>query len=1564
MASSSCEYEGTTANRKRLRRPLSCCEHIIPKLISMILLTSNYNCSEGAFSPLITSLFIPPIRIKHKPIQQRQSSTQHTSLFNPHQNYKRHHKRKTSITINNLSDFPSQEYNQYDDNEEYYTSTSNINNNSQRINFIQKQSLGSIPKDRYDIIMSNKNNGNESEEDEWDSYLNMDIDIEDDDVINDTNMPLSSTKIDSGVNTQTEEQKIDSIKPTTSSESFSVNEMLKEEASVDEFRNQFSAKSKQPSQVAESIPNNTKQQFKPKTRQQRITTDQIQQIKSSISIVDAIETYNLPEFTRTSSVHSSSSTAKACCPFHNDNNPSMSIDDSRGLYKCFACGAGGDIYNFIREYDYLEGNKQRSGKEKMGYMAAVEYAAREFGNTDINNYNFSGRRKDANYEGMSNETKEKIYQRNKKKERIKQANTAAAAFYTKCLVTLPTAGKARAHLRLRHISPESIRSFAIGYAPDCYYGDEKKASSTTRIGGGKRAWGKGSLVEYLAEMKFTPDEIVEAGLATRTKQQNKQQQVKQVKDKDDKTTSTDKDIEYDYSGLMDRFRSRLIIPIMDEGGQNVIGLGGRYLETTSTNDDHDIEKEKEKFIPAKYINSPDSLVFTKKNVLFNSYKAKLALNEDNSKEDKSSPASSYGESKFDAPLALVIVEGYFDAIALSNVGVRNVVASMGTALPMEQLKIAAEMGNVPGGRIILCMDGDDAGINAVERLCSSNILSKVPELNRNELYVATLPDDINVKDPSDFVEYAGDNAQQRFQEEILDTAIPWDEWYITRLVSKYEVDAKDGGIDDSFADICDDVSTFLATMPNPADRTRRVHKIAEMLVDLITADTDTERSASSLNMLRVQFESDILNMSARKAGVREAMERRIEQADGITGDAPASMMERLTSGGNVDMNDDDKKMSKNALARTTPPPRPVVNEQTRRTVSRPPRPAAKARARTFRARKTRERQLPERHLVPHFNGFQFKHESDRDWLGLNGKPKPKMYLGETPSGVEEKDRHRAETPIFENTYIPSRKKDAAVYFNSNSFLGEQYLSPEAIRAGYSLDSSDRPAPGESIADFMENRFFDSDPDQLILQAEHRLLHALSKFPQARAAMRTVYSTSTFGPSSMRWTSEEREWLFLRLTGSPEIDDPLPVELLDEGTPSQLHLHLANRDDCPEYAFNRAVVDNISTPDTTLPDDIIDTPTVGLEYTGNTEDESGNNLNQRSMVEVEVVKSEEDELDSLLDDSSSQAEIKSDSSTVDEYMRNGLLDEYFLETDMFPSFGNSTIAKETRAELTVQETVATLLRATAMKRFSLAKSKLKNVVAEMDRRENRDDAENHKLAANNELDSISSEELQDLFHTVGSEVVDAQKSLYESERSTDRVNSHLLDYSVTDGVQYKQSQAELERLDTMMDDFINSLPEDTHRPDTPGSDDEYVFGMDDEEGQYLTQSLSNIDSTTDYVETTIDEYGSTTFKPFAKEDYTEDNDMDIDFSRNYQEISLQQLKERIEITEQESKSSLVYVMQNTNLVNDDHLLGFLYTEKFDVDVSIEFCYLYYFTYCFLICFSFVQCITPSCVHSLH
>ena len=382
--------------------------------------------------------------------------------------------------------------------------------------------------------------------------------------------------------------------------------------------------------------------------------------------------------------------------------------------------------------------------------------------------------------------------------------------------------------------------------------------------------------------------------------------------------------------------------------------------------------------------------------------------------------------------------------------------------------------------------------------------------------------------------------------------------------------------------------------------------------------------------------------------------------------------------------------------------------------------------------------------------------------------KRKMHLGEV-SAPREENRIRADTPVFEDGRV-NQKRDGIVYFNSNRYLG------------FSSGNERTSSSGESMIEYTERKLLDSpDPDQLILQAESRLLHALAKFPQARMAMRTVYSTSTFGPSNLRWSREELEWLFLCLTGSPDIDPPIPPELLDGGNRLQLHSYLASRDDCPNGAFNH---------------DITKTLVDSFESA----------VNGSVSEEVPIPDNNADDV------------------ILDRSILNGSLDEYFLDTDMFPSFTNNTITSETRAEMTVQETVATLLRATAMKRFAIAKSKLTRIVTEMDRRES-GDATSVNLAASNDFSDLSPDELQELFLKVGHDVVDAQRSLYESERSTDRVNSHLLDYSVTNGVQYKLSQAKLERLDRMMDEFINSLPEDTHRPDSPGNDGSYEFGSD-------------------------------------------------------------------------------------------------------------------------------------------
>ena len=89
-------------------------------------------------------------------------------------------------------------------------------------------------------------------------------------------------------------------------------------------------------------------------------------------------------------------------------------------------------------------------------------------------------------------------------------------------------------------------------------------------------------------------------------------------------------------------------------------------------------------------------------------------------------------------------------------------------------------------------------------------------------------------------------------------------------------------------------------------------------------------------------------------------------------------------------------------------------------------------------------------------------------------------------------------------------------------------------------------------------------------------------------------------------------------------------------------------------------------------------------------------------------------------------------------------------------------------------------------------------------------------------------------------------------------------------------------------------------------------------------------------------GSTSFKPFAAESTNQKYDdkdeiiMDIPTPVPFVQVSLQQLKEKLHATPYEMKSSLVYAKQvNADLVNDDHLLGFLYVEKFNIDVSVYF-----------------------------
>jgi CHC2 zinc finger len=179
--------------------------------------------------------------------------------------------------------------------------------------------------------------------------------------------------------------------------------------------------------------------------------EQVQQLKDSVNIVSVMESYPLQQFRRTGPHR-----ATAICPFHDDHNPSLSIDSTKQIYKCFACGAGGDVVHFVQEYSKLPVWKPQ---EVLSFGQAIRYISTKFGDGTMGNM-FS------TYQSTQpNDSAQMLLY---KKDRILSANAYAASFYSDCFKQ-PLAGGARYHLRSRGLSVTTWRTFAIGFAPDTYF---------------------------------------------------------------------------------------------------------------------------------------------------------------------------------------------------------------------------------------------------------------------------------------------------------------------------------------------------------------------------------------------------------------------------------------------------------------------------------------------------------------------------------------------------------------------------------------------------------------------------------------------------------------------------------------------------------------------------------------------------------------------------------------------------------------------------------------------------------------------------------------------------------------------------------------------------------------------------------------------------------------------------------------------------------------------------------------------------------------------------------------
>lgn len=230
--------------------------------------------------------------------------------------------------------------------------------------------------------------------------------------------------------------------------------------------------------------------------------------------------------------------------------------------------------------------------------------------------------------------------------------------------------------------------------------------------------GRGALVSHLGKLGYKPDEMIDANVA----------------------------VQREGRRLNDRFYNRVMFPIHDAQGA-CIAFGGRVIGEGEP----------------KYLNSQETPLFHKSNVLYGLHKAKAAM-------------TSTGVA--------IIVEGYTDVISLHERGIQNAVATLGTALTLQHIRAISRHASK---RIVYLFDGDAAGQRAADRALQFINEDMTPEAGkaRVELAAVTLPDDL---DPADFVAQRGADALK----ELVDSAKPLVQYGIDRRLEAHDLSTAEG----------------------------------------------------------------------------------------------------------------------------------------------------------------------------------------------------------------------------------------------------------------------------------------------------------------------------------------------------------------------------------------------------------------------------------------------------------------------------------------------------------------------------------------------------------------------------------------------------------------------------------------------------------------------------------------------------------------------------------------------------------------------------------------------------
>ena len=345
------------------------------------------------------------------------------------------------------------------------------------------------------------------------------------------------------------------------------------------------------------------------------------------------------------------------CPFHNEKTPSFTVSPSKGIFKCFGCGKGGNVVNFIMEH------------ESLSYPEALKWLARKY-----------------SIEVVETEETEEQKQLKDDRESMMIVSAFAGKYFMRNLWE-ESEGRAvgLSYFRERGFRDDVLKKFEAGYSPD----------------------GKAPFTETAQKQGYRMEYLEKTGLTIR---------------RDD--------------WVRDRFAGRIVFPVHNLAGR-IIAFGGRNLKNDPK--------------AAKYLNSPESEIYHKSRELYGIFQARREM----ARAEK-----------------CYLVEGYTDVLSLHQAGIENVVASSGTALTSDQIRLIKRFTN----NITIIFDGDEAGIKA-----SLRGIDLVLEEGMN-VKVLLLPDG---EDPDSFAKKKG---AQGFSEYVAENETDFIRFKTSLLMKDAEKD--------------------------------------------------------------------------------------------------------------------------------------------------------------------------------------------------------------------------------------------------------------------------------------------------------------------------------------------------------------------------------------------------------------------------------------------------------------------------------------------------------------------------------------------------------------------------------------------------------------------------------------------------------------------------------------------------------------------------------------------------------------------------------------------------------